>query len=1091
MVKHNRARAAVVSVVVGLALAGCPEDQVLTTTRNLNRPGPLALVCAARVGDGGQQTGLSASHCTADAGVNGATKGSLYGFVANTARGEVAVFRPNSSGERLLDLDRASPGFGFIPVGSLPTALQATPESCYVVTANSGSCDMSLIDVPAVMKVAAGELKQSPSGAVVSSSVPRTAIGPLRARPQDLLLVPTKAAPKGEALCTRPKALKAWVTFPRCNLVAEVDLISGQLTQGVVLGADGHRFTTSPSCPVECVMRGDNGRVDAGRRDLPPPDKQRPDKQLPDKQLPDAPAADGPPPDAGVADAATGDGGGQDASSTIADPLDASASDSTSAAGVLPHGLAYDPDDNKLYVGSAGAGFVTVIDVDPADGAFTKVSRIKLSGGAASTRVRLSPKTRRLGRYLYVIARDRSVRVVSTTLQQECETNLDLAHAPEAGVPLALAGCFPVGGKQTLPRRVTAEGPGLRFGQWLPMDVEFVTAPQINSDASVTDARPHSVPMQGIYALVAVSDGAVFVVDLEDWNVVKATSATVPALRLPHRKRNAYQGLIAEVSDASVVAIKGASTGSVPVIVSKTTGSVDAGATLPGHGINLRAPGEAVGRDWLMVYEDRLVASWGGSLDVTSDRLTLTDTGARFCRGGVEARQASKGRYTVHGDIFKAVGCKDDNECGLEQVCAKSVANPSQYGLCLEKDRQTELFTRCVAFLGAERELLVTRAGDTRLSLDVLSHQTQKVIKQTTQPAGGCASNDDCDAHFLCALDNQALNKLTKGECFRPGCTTDADCEKAFCVQPLDGSPKVCSPMPLPLEQGPKCTTDADCAPQNKGKLGARCATDGDCADPRMECRKASTAASQRTCVSRAMRCAGFPGLKNVCVRVSPCFAELLRYDVLAGRAFVMGSYNRRGVDPQTGQCAASAAKSALLQNRLPVGLPIYPVLLGPQCKSAPGPLGQGDPNPCIQRVQHGYSGFTDRTGTTAYTSVTGTSPATLVRFSNPDLWLSLGVSHLTTPPVHSGVADGGVIGGTSLPMPTRNLSIQLGLSSGYTPLRVSSNNVVSLPARLVQGPDGWVYMVDMGDTSGTAGASGQVVRINRTSAVLDNFQIR
>ena len=32
-----------------LGAAACEEDQVLTTTRNLNRPGPLALVCAGEL----------------------------------------------------------------------------------------------------------------------------------------------------------------------------------------------------------------------------------------------------------------------------------------------------------------------------------------------------------------------------------------------------------------------------------------------------------------------------------------------------------------------------------------------------------------------------------------------------------------------------------------------------------------------------------------------------------------------------------------------------------------------------------------------------------------------------------------------------------------------------------------------------------------------------------------------------------------------------------------------------------------------------------------------------------------------------------
>ena len=1073
--------------VLGLSLSGCPEDQVLTSTRNLSRPGPLALVCSARIGDGGAPTGLTASHCTSDAGAGGSVKGTLFGFVANTARGEVAVFRPGSQSERLVDLDPGSPGFGFIPVGSFPTDLEATRDGCRVATANSGSCDLSIIDVPSVIQVAAGELK-TPTGAVVSSVIPRTAAGPLRARPQELVLIPPAKTKAPNAACSKDREYRAYVTFPRCNLVAEVDLTTGKVIQGVVLLPGGDYITKTPSCAVECVMRGDPKRTDSGARDMTLPDMTLPDKTAPDK-TPSIP--DGAPSDAGVADQSKGDG----APSMDAGPgADSSASDAgNSAAGteVLPFGLAYSHEDQQLYVSSAGAGFISVIDIDPSSGAFKKVRRIQL--GVATTRIKLSPKTRRLGRFLYVIARDRSVRVISTSTLEQCETNLDLAKAPEAGVPLSLAGCQARGDKRTLPRRVTADAPGLRFGSWIPQEIEFVTGPEIKTDASVPDAGPRAIPMQGVFAMIALSDGTVHVVNVEDWHVITATTHTVPALHLSHRLRNANQGTDLGLPKGLVESVTGAGTGGVPVVVNRTD------KDLPNQGIYLRAPGESIAGSWNLIYEDRLLGRWSGSLGVTGDKLVMDDPGATYCASGVEARVRTKNQLPEkHGDILVVVGCQQDSECGIEQVCAKSVSNPSKYGLCLDKSQENEMYTKCLSFLNAEREYLVTRATNKQLTLDVLPVEPQKIIKQDPQTAK-CTANSDCDKHFMCALKAQIIPgqvALAQGDCFRPGCAVNADCgSNRRCIQPLDGSPKVCSPTPLPLEMGPKCDSsaadpDAACTTT---KTGAKCTADKDCKDTLLECRKPNTAAKEKICVSKGMKCARFAGLKDVCVRITPCFSELLRYDVRAGRSFLMGGYQRRKIDVKTGECTVDDSEDALMANRIPVGLPIYPVILGPRCNPAsPAPLQTPLANPCFDEIQSAYTGYTSRTGTETYISVTGGSPSTVVRFSNPDIWFSLGVSHLTKPPAETSTSDAGTASATGTPpMPTRDLVIKLDVGSGFSALKVGSGSVVSLPVRLVEAPDGYVYIVDQGDTSGGTGNNGQVVRFIRSTALLDSFQVR
>ena len=1073
-------------VAVALLAAGCPEDQVLTSTRNLARPGPLALVCSARTGDASTPTGLTTSHCTSDAGAGGSVKGTLFGFVANTARGEVAVFRPGSSGERLVDLDPGSPGFGFIPVGSFPTDLKSTLDGCRVAVANSGTCDLSVIDVPSVMKVAAGELK-TPAGAVVSGVIPRTAAGPLRARPQELVLVPPTKAKAPTAACSRDQELRAYVTFPRCNLVAEIDLKTGQVLQGVVLLPGGDYITQSPRCAAECILRGDPARPDMGTADLrPTPDKTAPDLIVKidgptaDAKVTDASVTDGAPADAGVPDTSA-----PDTSSSAKDAGVASSTD------VLPFGMAYSHTDNQLYVSSAGAGFISVIDIDPATRAFKAVRRVQL--GVATTRIKLSPRTRRLGRFLYVIARDRSVRVISTTTLKQCETNLDLVKAPEAGVPLSQAGCMVKGETGTLPRRVTTDAPGLRFGSWIPREVTFVTGPEVASDAAVPEMGPTATPMQGVFALIALSDGTIHVVDVEDWNVIKSSTTTVPALHLSHRQRNALQGTDLGLPKLRLESVSGASTGGVPVVVAKTD------KDLPNQGIYLRAPGVGVAGVWNLIYEDALLGRWSGGLKVTGDKLLLDDPGATFCASGVEAREQTKGALPDrHGDIAVFVGCQDNNECGIEQICAKSVSNPTNYGICIEESRESEMFTKCLSFLNAEREYLVTRATSKQLTLDVLPVEPQMVIKQPNQTAK-CTENSDCAKHHMCALKAQAITgqvALTKGDCFRTGCAVHADCgSNRRCVQPLDGSPKVCSLVPLPFEKGQTCDStaaDPDAACRPKVTAGAKCSADKDCKDSRLECRKPNTSAKERVCVSKGFKCARFAGLKDVCVRVSPCFTQLLRYDVRAGRSFVMGGYRRRRADPVTGECADNTSQSPLFVNRIPVGLPIYPVLLGPRCTPAsPTPLQTPVLNPCFDEVASGYTGFTSRSGDT-YTSVTAEGPASVVRFGNPDIWFSLGMSHLTTAPAATGTTDAGVASASSTPpMPKRDLLLRLEVGSGFSALKVNSGSLVSLPARLVEGPDGYVYIVDEGDTAGGTGNNGQVVRFVRATTAMDTFQVR
>jgi hypothetical protein len=232
-------------------------------------------------------------------------------------------------------------------------------------------------------------------------------------------------------------------------------------------------------------------------------------------------------------------------------------------------------------------------------------------------------------------------------------------------------------------------------------------------------------------------------------------------------------------------------------------------------------------------------------------------------------------------------------------------------------------------------------------------------------------------------------------------------------------------------------------------------------------------------------------------VRASPCFSQLQRYDIVAGRTFLARGYRRIRSDPATRTCVPDGNKSSLLQDRIPIGLPVYPVLLGEECTNPGGvaPLDLPQPNPCFERwLEDGYQGYTQKTSTSEHISFSEPAPSTVVRFANPDFWTTLGVSHLTTLQTSVATADGGIPTATNLPaMPERGLTITLSLTSGYARFQKNLSDVSSIPCRLQPGFDDYIYLVDKGvfvDSTGSTRANGQVLRFNRNSIELDSFLV-
>ncbi len=282
------------SIVFGAALAcaACSTTPPPVSAHNLERPSDLAFACVGLFTppDGGAITDAGAPVVNVVSGrpmYECNNPGSFdppfditrrtFGFVANSARGELSVIDLNNS--KLVDLDLVNPETNVAPLGVLPEQLSASSDGCRIVSANRGSCDLTMVDIGTLMTPELGAEAKLPTSTIGSSTQPATGPStvaqqivvrrvrnnvpaePLRLNPQEVMFLPqdTSAISGTSNLCTRdgPHAdpigwnatpsmpvetqWKALVTYPTCNLVALVDLPSGNIVDSVKVnaGSDG------------------------------------------------------------------------------------------------------------------------------------------------------------------------------------------------------------------------------------------------------------------------------------------------------------------------------------------------------------------------------------------------------------------------------------------------------------------------------------------------------------------------------------------------------------------------------------------------------------------------------------------------------------------------------------------------------------------------------------------------------------------------------------------------------------------------------------------------------------------------------------
>lgn len=480
-----------------------------------------------------------------------------YGFILESAQGTVALahwasqpataFMGSAGAEvQVLDADPLTPGKNAISVGEEPIAIVTDKSGCYEVTANAGSCDLSVLDINSALaglKISEKVINPGQAGAVRVDRIPvknqmRTTI---LARPAAMVAEPStdvignecKTLDPSDPVATSGSALApqgvAYIAYPSCHLVAAIDMSkapAGPMPEG-------------PAGTIVAAIRYDAG----GPKLLSPAEVQ-----------------------------------------TVTCPAECGVSGAPTA-GTRPVTLAYradslvDPTTKRLVIGADNSSSVTLVELG-GDSLPVSLSQIKLEdatekagpGKLGVTSIALSPRIGMggelgkvqdlgspggLGQYVYAVATDNTVRVIDVlNLGKECDTQVDTRFLRDSdsddmrfmsrSVP-ALQ-CFAVGGPTTPPRRSGARSPGIELpGDGVPLSVAFVKAPL----RPPTMMNPSGVPalaptaLLGTFAIITATNGQAFVVNVDDDNNADADTfdgsqpqLTAPTVVMAHQLRD-------------------------------------------------------------------------------------------------------------------------------------------------------------------------------------------------------------------------------------------------------------------------------------------------------------------------------------------------------------------------------------------------------------------------------------------------------------------------------------------------------------------------------------------------------------------------
>ncbi|HEX2569764.1 MAG TPA: hypothetical protein VH877_09420 [Polyangia bacterium] len=1144
-------------LLCAVLVCSCNPVNNPTPTRSLDRPSDVALVCAVKAVNGDPvlaplsvcdysahtsynlNTPATAPNKFLTLSDNTQAKGQLFAFVSNTTRGEVALVAngtlefatgtenqqnkalvrqvvplsrdakvaPNL-GASIVDLDNASPGYGFIPVGGNPERIRTTADGCVAMTANTDTCDLAVIDVQALL----GKLNGQALGAstvlnAVRRIQPRArGVGsvpgaPLRARPTwiefttDTTGLGTKTNAGGSPIgnqCTDAATAdyKAFVAFPGCGLVGEVNLKTGELVDALQLTPTG-AVRVAPEdvrCPAECGSGAADGGAGAA----------------PDLTT----AAD----DAGNAgaDGAAARGG-------LGDGLPPQ----LAAGGVYPRTLAVDG-EGQLYIGDAARDVITVVSLDAASN-FGAVRQIPLEAAGGVTVVRLSPRVFDLldpptqggtgypgAKYLYAIARDRTVRVIDVDLGYECETNPDgrtlnerYPIFNESGGALSFrtedqAGrnqgqprlpnrlqqtlrCLPIG---QIPRSPLSRSPGILLpGGTVPRDIAFTHGPipPDSTDANVTPSSANPLLTAGDYAWLIGSSGQMVVVSLFDDcpqpNVPQSGSLRAcvfndpdavtqlpktylssvttayaytgrplpePIELLPNRIRNRNPRFIKPGEDpgapdngAARLAQDQLNIGGSPVEIYQTSTPYlcDFGTTSTGQQMYLdRCANNIVdqGQGTVRFTDSSAVRLETWTLEWEGAEQSLRPSGVISSGALADIGAGFCSRGIRPGDKVDLTGCSTDVDCRPWQQCYRDAAAPIQNpGLCLTRDplayqRAQEL---CQPWTRAVRRYRIREARADRLALEEIMEPESPLNTHTCSVLG---DTTECNDVKVLVRSNSATVSLPT-TCLPDGAGVYR-CLRGCRVGATD--------------------TEGLCGP------GFVCATSQSGRD---QCLRAPLPQDNL-----------------------PCFTEAQDYLVRVGDAFrvsgeVSQSLEEGQVDSATGLCVQSTDPAQrYLQSRVPlddrlVDCPpdVKADWLAPLTNLPAGNYSNvcrlAGPAPCTQNSDCG-------TGGTCLLESRTCLGDTIVRFSNPvfDTAIVVPIRPLLSSATGSGVPV------TYNRIPAIAAQVNFRSTGGYGPLSFLPTGSIApqLPRAITLGPDRQtLYIVDEGRENVATGRRGQLLR--------------
>ncbi len=394
-----------------------------------------------------------------------------YGLILQSGPGTVAIAQfatkaaaafGGSSDVTVLDSNPLIPGTNGISVGDTPIAIATDTSGCYAITANAGSCDMSVLELDSA-------LVDPPEPVVNRLEVVDGAGTPVLSKPAAMAGTPQSEV-IGNACPVEAQGL-VYVAYPACNLVAGVDTSTGQVVTGILYDAAGvPSIVTNPTldCPNECAL---------GEASNPGPRPVTLDLEL----------------DQTAARRQLVIGSENFASLAVVE-LDTDS---------LPVSVRQVALENTT--GTLG---VTSVALTPTIG----------TGGSAGV-ITDADTTGGLFQFIYAVATDGTVRVADIDhLDKECDAQVDPRFLPPVRSVRSLS-CLAVGDPATPPRRPLARGPGIELtGDSIPTSVDIIRSP--GPREFDPNANPPEAPatLIGYFAIVSSTTGLTYVINIDDDN---------------------------------------------------------------------------------------------------------------------------------------------------------------------------------------------------------------------------------------------------------------------------------------------------------------------------------------------------------------------------------------------------------------------------------------------------------------------------------------------------------------------------------------------------------------------------------------------